>query len=228
MKDRRAVLASAVGALPALALGVEAPPANDAETCVRPARGPDAHRFPNHVVVTHEETRALFYDDLLAGKTVLLHCMSIVSEPTYRSVERVAALQPLLAERLGRDLFMYSLTVDPERDTPVALRAFAARAGAGPGWLFLTGEPATMADLRMRLFWSATAHAAHEHDHEAGHERDDCAMAMLRYGNAAVGLWGAVPAKADPRWIVQRLAWVRARDVAAGAPRRRGPAPLRS
>src|SRR6187549_2736208 len=139
MKDRREVIAAGAAALPGLALGLPA-----AEDCARPARGPDAHRFPNHVVVTHEGFRALFYDDLLAGKTVLMHCMSLATEPTYHTAEKLARVQRLVADRLGRDLFFYSLTVDPERDTPQALKAFAARHGAGAGWLFLTGETAVM------------------------------------------------------------------------------------
>ncbi|PYQ56414.1 MAG: hypothetical protein DMF53_25545, partial [Acidobacteria bacterium] len=171
------------------------------EDCKRPARGPDAERIPNHVVVTHEGARALFYDDLIAGKTVILHCMSIATEPAYRTVESLARVQRLAGGRLGRDLFLYSLTVDPERDTPKALREFAARHGAGPGWLFLTGESAALLDLRQRLF-------AHGPGHVHGMEGADCAMAMLRYGNAAVGLWGAVPARTDPQWIVQRLGWI--------------------
>lgn len=189
------------------------------EDCRRPARGPDAERIPNHVVVSHEGFRALFYDDLIAGKTVILHCMSIATEPVYRTVESLARVQRLAAGRLGRDLFFYSLTVDPEHDTPRALRDFAARQGAGPGWLFLTGEAAALLDLRQRLF-------AHGPGHVHGMEGADCAMAMLRYGNAAVGLWGAVPARTDPAWIVQRLGWVESREHPAGPSRRRGPAPL--
>jgi protein SCO1 len=191
------------------------------EDCRRPARGPDAERIPNHVVVTHEGSRALFYDDLIAGKTVILHCMSIATEPAYRTVESLARVQRLAGGRLGRDLFLYSLTVDPERDTPKALREFAARQGAGPGWLFLTGEAAPLTDLRQRLF-------SHGPGHAHGMEGADCAMAMLRYGNAAVGLWGAVPARTDPESIVQRLSWVEPREHPAGPPRRRGPAPLRA
>lgn len=190
------------------------------EDCRRPSRGPDAERIPNHVVVTHEGSRALFYDDLIAGRTVVLHCMSIATEPTYRTVESLARVQPLLAGRLGRDLFFYSLTVDPGRDTPRALREFAARHEAGPGWLFLTGEAEALLDLRQRLF-------SHGPGHVHGVEGADCAMAMLRYGNAAMGLWGAVPARTDPAWIVQRLSWVESREHPVGRPRRRGPAPLR-
>ncbi len=196
------------------------------DDCRRPARGPDAGRIPNHAVVTHEGFRALFYDDLIlgqapAGKTVILHCMSIATEPTYRTVESLARVRSLAAGRLGRDLFFYSLTVDPERDTPKALREFAASHGTGPGWLFLTGEAAALTDLRQRLF-------SHGPGHVHGMEGADCAMAMLRYGNAAAGLWGAVPARTDPSWIVQRLSWIESREHPVGPPRRRGPAPLRA
>jgi len=214
MKDRREVIAAGAAALPGLALGVPA-----AEDCERPARGPDARRFPNHVVVTHEGFRALFYDDLIAGKTVVLHCMSLATEPVYRTAESLARVQRLVADRLGRDLFFYSLTVDPERDTPRALQEYAARQGAGPGWLFLTGETAVMHELRDRLYQGG----AHVHDGQPG-----CSLALLRYGNAAVGLWGSVPARTDPKWIAERLSWVRAREMPQGSPRRRGPAPLRA
>lgn len=214
MKDRREVIAAGAAALPGLALGVPA-----AEDCERPARGPDARRFPNHVVVTHEGFRALFYDDLIAGKTVVIHCMSIATEPVYRTAEKLARVQPLVGDRLGRDVFFYSLTTDPENDTPMVLSDFAARHGAGPGWLFLTGETAVMHELRDRLFQGG----AHVHDGQPG-----CSMALLRYGNAAVGLWGSVPARSDPEWIAQRLSWVESRERIAGPPRRRGPLPLQA
>jgi protein SCO1/2 len=214
MKDRRELIAAGAAALPGLALGVASE-----EDCERPARGPDAHRFPNHVVITHEGAKALFYDDLIAGKKVVIHCMSLATEPVYRTAESLARVQRLVADRLGRDLFFYSLTVDPEHDTPRALKDFAARHGAGAGWLFLTGETAVMHELRDRLYQGS----GHVHDGQPG-----CSLALLRYGNAAVGLWGSVPAKTDPAWIVQRLSWMQTREPVAGPSRRRGPAPLRA
>jgi protein SCO1 len=214
MKDRREILAAGAKAIPALALGMT-------DDCERPARGPNAGEIPNHVVITHQGAKALFYDDLVAGRTVVLHCMSIATEARYRTVESLARVQPLLAGRLGRDVFFYSLTVDPERDTVNALRDFAARQGAGPGWSFLTGERAALLDLKARLF----SHSGGQH-HAAGGEEEDCAMAMLRYGNAAVGLWGAVPAGSNPEWLVRRLSWVESREpVVVGPARRGGPHP---
>jgi protein SCO1 len=216
MKNRRQVIAAGAGALALSAAGF--PTRAEDEGCERPARGPDAHRFPNHVVVTHEGARALFYDDLLAGKTVLIHCMSVATEAVYRTAECLARLQHMVGDRLGRDLFFYSLTVDPERDTPMVLKELAAQYGACAGWLFLTGETAVMHDLRDRLYQES----GHVHDGERG-----CSMALLRYGNAAVGLWGSVPARTEPEWIAQRLSWVQGRAIPQGRPRRRGPAPLR-
>lgn len=213
MKDRRELLAAGAAAIPGIALGL-------GDDCERPARGPNSGEIPNHVVITHQGAKALFYDDLVAGRTVVLHCMSIATEPQYRTVESLARVQPLLAGRLGRDVFFYSLTVDPERDTVNALRDFAARQGAGPGWSFLTGETAALLDLKDRLFSHGGGHR-----HGAGGEAEDCAMAMLRYGNAAVGLWGAVPAGSAPEWLVRRLSWVESRERVAGPARRGGPHP---
>jgi protein SCO1/2 len=47
-------------------------------------------------------------------------------------------LQEALDDRLGRDIFMYLLTLLPEMDTPQALNDYAKKYGIGPGWTFLT------------------------------------------------------------------------------------------
>ena len=180
-----------------------------AEKCDRPAGV-----LPNVVVHSHDGRRALFHDDLLAGRIVLIHCLSIATEPVYRSAERLARVQPFLGDRLGREIFFYSLSVDPERDTPRALKAFAERIGVGPGWLLLTGAPEDMELLRSRLFVSSHHHGG------------DCSMGLARYGNVAAGLWGSVPAQANPEWIAKRLDWIQRRERPSGPPRRRGPGPL--
>ena len=77
----------------------------------------------------------------------------------YPVIDNLVSVQRLLGDRVGREVFMYSLTVDPEHDTPRVLRAFADRHGVGPGWLFLTGEPDIIHALRSRLF----AHADGSH-----------------------------------------------------------------
>jgi protein SCO1/2 len=187
--------------------------------CVRPGGGPYAEYFPNVLVYTHDGRKALFYHDLLRGKTVLLNCMSVKNEAKYPVTANLLKVQRLLGERLGRDVFMYSLTVDPENDTPRVLRAFAAKHKVRPGWFFLSARLEDVQTLRGRLF-------AHDAAHSLGSAAvRDCSMGLVRYGNESVGLWGSVPAKADPEWIVKRLSWVESRPSAPAVMtfKRRGP-----
>lgn len=195
-------------------------PADGRSNCQRPPNGPLSRYFPNNVVYTHANERALFYDDLLRGKTVLIHCMSIRTEPQYRSIEKLAAVNRLLGDRVGREVFLYSVTVDPDHDTPRALSTFAEQHGTPPGWLFLTAQAPVVSAIRGSLF--ATAF---QHEHGPG-SADDCSMSVIRYGNEAVGLWASVPVIQDPQEIVKRLDWIRVRERPPGAPRRAGPKPL--
>ncbi|HEV3460313.1 MAG TPA: SCO family protein [Thermoanaerobaculia bacterium] len=208
---------AAAAPLPAAAPSGQAPPA---ASCGAAAAG----WIPNVVVTSHENRQALFYNDLVRGKTVMINFMSIAGEADNPVTANLAAVQRLLGERMGREVFLYSITDEPERDTPRALQAFAARHGAGPGWLFLTGEAAAIHALRSRLF----AHGGNHHLPAAAPPVEDCSRGLVRYGNAAADLWGAAPALLDPRALADRLSWVRPRTpaAAAGPPRRRGPAPL--
>jgi protein SCO1/2 len=231
MTSRRnmlAQLAAGAAAIPAVAFGASAQEKHGAHhdnpgpgknrDCVR-SGGPYAEYFPNVVVHTHDGRKALFYHDLLRGKTVLINCMSVRNERQYPVTANLVKVQQLLGQRLGRDVFMYSLTVDPENDTPRVLRAFAEKNKVRPGWLFLSAKLEDVQTLRGRLF-------AHDAAHSLGSAVvRDCSMGLVRYGNEAVGLWGSVPAKADPEWIVRRLSWVESHPSAPAAVtfKRRGP-----
>jgi protein SCO1/2 len=222
MATRRAVLAGlATGAAASVGRLTTAFPSQEdlsGADCQRPLDEPYADYFPNVVVQTHENQRALFYDDLLQGKVVLINCMSINYDGVYPVTANLVQVQRLLGDRVGRDVFMYSLTVDPENDTPGALKAFAERHGVQPGWLFLTGTRDVIEALHGRLFAHGDGHAQ---DH--GSFRDG-SMGLVRYGNVALGLWGSVPTKTSPEWIVERLSWVVPRQRLTGTPKRRGPA----
>jgi protein SCO1 len=60
-----------------------------------------------------------------------------------RMVENFRAIRSRFATRMDRDLVLLTISFDPKYDTPQMLTAYAAanRAG-GPGWHFLTGDPA--------------------------------------------------------------------------------------
>ena len=58
-----------------------------------------------------------------------------------------------LMDELPADIHIVSFTVDPARDTPKALAAYAAEHGADSDrWLFLTGEKQVMVDICMNGF----------------------------------------------------------------------------
>ena len=125
MTNRRKILAQlAAGAAAVPAITLSASEKNC--ECVRPPSGPYAEYFPNVVVHTHDGRKALFYHDLLRGKTVLINCMSVKNEALYPVTANLVEVQRLLGARLGRDLFMYSLTLDPENDTPQKLHSYGA------------------------------------------------------------------------------------------------------
>lgn len=204
-KNRREILTGG-GVLPGLATNPWG------EDCRPPGRGPKGAYFPNVVVTTHEGERARFYDDLLANKTVMIHCMTLTGEAERPETSNLLEVQRILGDRVGKDVFLYSMTLDPKNDTAHALRDYARDLGVRPGWRFLTGDPDDIESLRHHLYLST----AHRHG-------ADCSRGLLRYGNEEVGIWGSVPTRIDPRWIAQRISWVAPRQLPTGPSRRRGP-----
>ena len=103
----------------------------------RPAVGAErwgAEYFPNVPLITQDGKKVRFYDDLLKGKAVVIN--AIYTHCTDRcplSTARLAQVQRLLGDRVGNEIFFYSLSIDPERDTPEVLKAYAEKFHVGPG-----------------------------------------------------------------------------------------------
>src|SRR5258708_16228911 len=109
-----------------------------------------ANYFPNVTLTTQEGRSVRFYDDLIKGKIVAINL--IYTSCQYNcplETARLAQVQKLLGDRMGKDVFFYSITIDPQHDTPAVLKAYAEQFGAGPGWFFLTGKEADI-DLLSR------------------------------------------------------------------------------
>jgi len=97
--------------------------------------------FPNVPLITQDGKVVHFNDDLLKGKIVAIdliytHCEFSCPLET----ARMAQVQRILGDKVGKDIFFYSISIDPKRDTPAELKAYAKRYHAGPGSLFLTGK----------------------------------------------------------------------------------------
>jgi protein SCO1 len=81
------------------------------------------------------------YRDLLQGRVVVINAFFTTCKDSCPVMARnFAALQTLLGDKLGKQVFLLSFTVDPENDTPARLKAYAESFKAKPGWTFLTGK----------------------------------------------------------------------------------------
>jgi len=127
--------------------------------------------FPNLPVVTQDGKTLKFYDDVIKGKIVVInfiytHCPDLCPLAT----ARLGQVQEKLGDIVGHDLFLVSLTVDPERDTPERLKEFSASFSAGPGWLFLTGAPVDIRSINAKLGNKSTTLSEHRNEIVLGNE----------------------------------------------------------
>jgi protein SCO1/2 len=157
--------------------------------------------FPNVELTTHEGKKVRFYDDLIKDKIVVINFMYADCEgicPTITT--NLVKAQKILGDRIGRDIFMYSLTLSPEKDTPAALKHYVKMHGVKPGWTFLTGKAEDIETLRRSLGFF-TGNPKLDKD-KANH------IGMVKYGNERREWWGMVPGKAKPTWIAESILWM--------------------
>ncbi|MBL4673241.1 MAG: SCO family protein [Arenicella sp.] len=183
------------------------------QECLDDSAGKEASRFPQHAIVyDHHGRKRRFYNDLIKNKIVMLQFMSTELEGDYQTAKNLSLMQDILGSRFGRDVFLISATVDPERDTVEVLSNYAKQHNVSQGWSFITGTVDTMQSIKDALFFRPGGHSGHE-----GHDQQDCSMGLIRYGNDATGLWGSVPTRTNPHWLAERLNWItpKASDVAS-------------
>jgi len=160
-----------------------------------------AAHFPNVTLTTQDGRKVKFYDDLIKDKIVVINFMYAECTGVCPGITaNLARVQKLLGDRVGRDIFFYSITLKPELDSPQKLKAYAAMHGAGPGWLFLTGAPSDIELLRRSLGF--TNPDPKEDADKSNH------IGNLRYGNEALMQWAACPGLVRPGYIAESIGWV--------------------
>jgi protein SCO1 len=160
--------------------------------------GPRANYFPNSIVQTHTGKKLRFYDDVVRGKIVVFNMMySVCTGICPSNTANLLGVQEALGKRLGKDIFMYSMTLQPQFDTPQALQEYVKRYAIGPGWTFLTGKPAEMEVIRRKL----------------GFYNDDPAIdsdllnhtGMVRAGNESLDRWFMLPSLSRPKLMARAI-----------------------
>ena len=154
--------------------------------------------LPNVVLRTHENKPVRFYDDLIRGKVVIVSFMFTTCHGICpRTNANLLKVQRALGERVGRDIFMYSLSLDPAADTPKVLGNYARTLGAKPGWTFLTGKPADLELLRRKLGFTDPDPKVDADKTQHG--------GLVVYGNDAAGRWSAMPALVNADRIAEAV-----------------------
>jgi protein SCO1/2 len=175
-----------------------------------------AQYFPNVALTTQTGEAVRFYD-LIRHKTVAIELFYTQCEYACPlETARLAQVQALLGDRMGKDVFFYSISIDPTNDTPAALKAFAEKFHAGPGWTFLTGTAVDIELLSKKL----GLYSPPDPDNKDGH------VPTLLIGNEASGQWVRGSALDNPKltatmitdWVGRYSGTAPGRSYASAAP----------
>ncbi len=139
--------------------------------------------FPNSTLITQDGEKVRFFDDLIKDKVVainFIYATCVDSCPL--ETARMKRVKEILGERVGKDIFFYSISIDPENDTPAVLKAYKKKFKIGPDWTFLTGNEVDIINLRKKLglyLEEIQNNEDNPNDHNLG----------LIIGNQATGRW---------------------------------------
>jgi protein SCO1/2 len=155
-----------------------------------------ANEFPNVPVTTQDGVNLRFYDDLIKGKAVGIDFIyTTCKDECPLETARLVQTQKLLGDHMGKDLFFYSITVDPRVDTPEVLREYADKFHVGPGWLFLTGDENNLQQIAQKL--------------GVRYSRDllatDGHATSLMLGDEPTGQWMQNSAEDNPRFLASTI-----------------------
>ena len=163
-------------ALALLLLCVSSVPAQETKPATTNDESGAQKYFTDVVLLNQNGEKMRFYNDLLRGKVVIINSFFATCTgsclPLTRNLEK---LQAALGARMGKEVNIISISVDPEVDTPASLKAYAKKLNAGPGWYFLTGNKESV-DFALKKI-------GHFVDSKESH------LNIFIIGNERTGLW---------------------------------------
>jgi protein SCO1/2 len=151
-----------------------------------------ANYFPNVPLTTQDGQVVHFYDDVLKGKNVainLIYTRCTASCPL--ETAKLSQVYKLLNGRVGKDIYFYSISIDPKHDTPAVLKAYSKKFNTGPGWTFLTGTKEDIREISKKLGLSSLTDAGNKDGHQP----------TLMIGNEPTGQWMMNSAVDNPRFL---------------------------
>jgi protein SCO1/2 len=157
--------------------------------------------FPNVKLQNQDGQEVRFYDDLIKDKIVTINFFYAKCEGICPTVTaNLAKAQKILGDRVGKDIFMTSISLKPEHDTRAVLKEYADMFKARPGWSFLSGKPDDVEHLRRSLgFTNLDPRLDKDTSQHIGN---------VRMGNEPLMLWAACPGMARPEFIAKSILWM--------------------
>jgi protein SCO1/2 len=149
-----------------------------------------AHKYFGDVKLVNQDGQEVrLYTDLMQGKTVVINAMFATCTGACPVMSgTMAKIQDHLGDRVGKDVRLISITVDPVNDTPAKLKEYANRFHAKPGWQLLTGSKENVeAALRKLGQWT---------EDPSNHQT------LFLIGNDRTGLWKKAFALAKPEEVL--------------------------
>jgi cytochrome oxidase Cu insertion factor (SCO1/SenC/PrrC family) len=139
-----------------------------------------AQKYFGSAVLTDQNGEKLrLYDDLLKGKIVVVNTFFSSCDGVCAVImPKLAALQAVAGDRLGRDVSFLSISVDPLTDTPAKLKTYADGLGAKRGWHLLTGDREQVEQALTKFGQYVEVRESHSN--------------LLIMGNDRTGLWKKV------------------------------------
>jgi protein SCO1 len=151
--------------------------------------------FTDVLLVNQDGQQMRLYSDLIKGKVVVIIPFFTSCTGVCPVMNRnLARIQDALGERLGKDIYLISISVDPVTDTPSRLKEYAGRFNARPGWHFLTGKKENVDLALYKLGQKVEA-------------REDHSNIMI-IGNDRTGLWKKAFSLAPTEELVKVVASV--------------------
>ena len=168
--------------------------------------------FPNSTLITQDGEKVEFFDDLIKDKVVAINFIftSCVDSCPLETA-RMKNVKQILGDRVGKDIFFYSISIDPRTDTPAVLRAYKKKFKIGPEWTFLTGNEMDIIELRKKL-------GLYLDDIQTSKEDIEDHNLNLIIGNQSSGRWMKRSPFEDPHVLATQLGdWLHNWKTAAAA-----------
>lgn len=156
------------------------------------------------VLVDQNGDEVKFVSDVIGDRIVVMDFVYTSCTTVCPVISAVfGQVQNKLGDQLGNEVVLVSVSVDPVRDTPQRLKAYAAKHKAQPGWIWLTGDKRTLDKVLDGL----GAYTPNFENHPA----------MLLVGDGQTGKWSRFFGFPNPDRLMDQVnALQAARTVAAG------------